>query len=418
MADLYMVSHLGTEAISAVGISRTITNVVVIAMIAVTTGAFTMVAQSIGAGDHVQASSTAKQSFALVGLVSVGLSAVGIAITPIALLFLSPDAQVANLGIPYLWVFFAGLIFMTLNYGIHSCLMGAGDTRTPLYLNLFISAVKLLVSYLLIYGVWGLPKLDIVGAAAGTVAGRIAGLIAGFWVLYSGRYKLTLLPGTSYWPEPDRARRILRIGIPSALQGVFHNSSGLVFLKLLALTQSGTAAVAAFAIGNNMEGILRRSSLSFGTSATTLVGQRIGSGDLAAAERYGWTTLVLGAISIALLGAPIALFAPQIIAVFTDDSLVIAIGVVYLYALVLAEPFMCCAITAGGSLRGAGDTRPALYYTIVAQWLLRLPISYLLAFTLGFDTNGLWAGLIIFSLAQGLLTVRKFKQGHWKTMKI
>jgi Na+-driven multidrug efflux pump len=104
--------------------------------------------------------------------------------------------------------------------------------------------------------------------------------------------------------------------------------------------------------------------------------------------------------------------------IFTEDTNVIAVGIIYLYMMSAAEPFMCASITSGAALRGAGDTIPALVYTIIAQWIIRLPAAYILAFTLGFDINGIWIALVIFSALQGALTVRKFAQGHWKTRRI
>ena len=58
---------------------------------------------------------------------------------------------------------------------------------------------------------------------------------------------------------------------------------------------------------------------------------------------------------------------------------------------------------------------PPLYYTIVSQWLIRLPTAYLLAFTLGL---GVWVAIVIFSALQGVLTVRKFAAGDWKRRTI
>jgi len=418
IADIYMVGRLGPEAISAVGISRVIIMVIAVMMLSVTTGAFAMVAQFIGGGSRVEASATAKQSFTLVGLISIGLSLIGIAAARLSLEALSVSPEVVSLGAPYLRVFFAGLIFMTLNYAITNCLYGAGDTRTPLLINLLISVVKIVASYLLIFGVWGLPAMGVVGAAAGTVVGRCSGVVIGFAALYSGRFRLQLLPKTSYLPDLDLARRILRIGIPSALQGLFRNGSGVIFVKLVALTAASTTAVAAFSIGNQMERVLRRTSLSFGTAATTLVGQSLGADRPAAAEQRGWTTMLVGVGSMILLGVPVALFARPLLSLFTDAPEVIQVGVVYFYAMALAEPFQCLAIAAGGALRGAGNTRPGLYYTLIAQWLIRLPVGYVLAFHLGYDIDGLWATLVIFSALQGYLTMRKFGQGKWKEMVV
>ena len=66
----------------------------------------------------------------------------------------------------------------------------------------------------------------------------------------------------------------------------------------------------------------------------------------------------------------------------------------------------------------AGDTKPALYYTVIAQWLVRLPVGYTLAFGLGYDIEGLWVSLIAFSGLQGWLTLRKFAQGKWKNRSL
>ena len=79
---------------------------------------------------------------------------------------------------------------------------------------------------------------------------------------------------------------------------------------------------------------------------------------------------------------------------------------------------MCLGITAAGGLRGAGDNKPALYYTIVAQWVVRLPLGYLLAFSLGLQERGLWIALVLLSVVQGLLTWRKFRQGLWLQREI
>ena len=68
--------------------------------------------------------------------------------------------------------------------------------------------------------------------------------------------------------------------------------------------------------------------------------------------------------------------------------------------------------------QGAGDTMPPLYYTIVSQWLIRLPTAYLLAFTLGYNILGVWVTIVIFSALQGVLTVRKFAAGDWKRRTI
>ena len=388
--------------------------VVGVVMIAVSTGAFTMVAQAVGARSPAEASATTKQAFTLVTLVSLCLSLIGIATSRMALELLSMPAAVVELGTVYLRVFFAGLVFMTLNFTLSNCLYGAGETRVPLYLNGFMGLLKISLSYLLIFGVGPFPELGVTGAALSAVLSRAAGFLLGMALLYSGRLPLRLLPGTSYFPERERARRMLCIGIPSAMQGLFRNGSGVIFLKLIALTAAPITAVAAYSIGNQMERIIRRTSLAFGTAATTLVGQALGAQNRDAAVKSGWTATLVGALSMTLIGLPLAWFAPAIMGLFTEDPSIIRVGVVYIYAIAIAEPFQCLAIATGGALRGAGDTKPTLYYTIISQWIVRLPAGYALAFWLHWDIAGLWVSLIVFSILQAVLTVRKFAEGAWQ----
>ncbi len=414
VADIYLVGDLGADAIAAVGISQILTMVVGVVMIAVSTGAFALVAQGTGAGDARTVSATTKQALLLVAGISSLLSLLGAASARLALEVLSMPAGVVELGTGYLHVFFAGLAFMALNFTLNNCLYGAGDARTPLYLNIFMSILKIALSYLLIFGAGPVPALGVDGAALATVLSRAAGFALAIALVKSDRLKVRFLPDTSFFPERERAERMLRIGIPSAIQGLFRNGSGVVFVKLVALTLQPTVAVAAYSIGNQVERIVRRTSLSFGTAATTLVGQRLGAGDGDGAERNGWTAILIGTISMALFGAPLAFFAEEIMGLFTQDTAIIEVGTIYIWAIVLAEPLHCMAITAGGGLRGAGDTKPALYYTVIAQWIVRLPVGYALAFWLDYDIEGLWISLVAFSALQGWLTVRKFALGEWK----
>ena len=418
MIQLFLIGLLGPAALSAVGISQAFTRVLFTAMMSISRGALTMVAQAIGAESMEDASAATKQAFTLLFTFSLFFGLGSLAISPFLIPALTSDPEVAALGTPYLQVFFMGVPFMTLNRAIASCFQGAGDTRTPFFLSILSSAVQIVMSYLLIFGYWGLPELGVVGAAVGGLAGRSAATLTGLGCLYSGRFAITLLPSTSYRFNWEVARRILKIGVPSGIQGILRNGSGLVYLKLIAMSTVSTTAVAAYTIANQMEHILRRTGLSFGTVATALVGQRLGAKDPEGAERNGWTILAISVITSITLCLPTVVFARYFMAIFTDVPEVISVGVVYLFVMVLAEPFVSASNTTGGSLIGAGDTMPPMYYTLISQWLIRLPVAYILGFTLGFDLLGIWAALVIYGVVQGVLTVRKFAQGEWKHKRI
>ncbi|MFP6646700.1 MAG: MATE family efflux transporter [Candidatus Latescibacterota bacterium] len=338
MADIFIVSRLGADAISAVGMARLFTMVLGVVMVSATTGAFAMVAQHIGGGRVREASATVKQAFTLVVLITGSLSIVGWFGARLCLESMSPAPAVVELGTAYLRIYFAGMFILSLNYAISTCFYGTGDARTPLYVNVATSLVKVGTTYVLVLGPFGLPAWGVPGAAAGNLFGGVCGLALGFGLLYSGRFRMRLLPETSYRLDPDLARHILRIGIPSALQGLFRNGSSLIFAKLIALTTAGTAAVAAYSIGSQVERLLRRTSLAFGTAATTLVGNNLGAGEQQAAANRGAAANRLGVFAMILCALPVVVFARPFMELFTDVPEVIGIGVIYLWAVALAEP--------------------------------------------------------------------------------
>ena len=151
MVNIFLVGKLGTEAISAYGIARSVTMVMSFAMMAVTTGAFALVAQAIGAGSMEDASATAKQSFTLLFLLSIGISLVGIPTAPYMLPALSVGPEVVALGTPYLQVYFVGIPLMMLNYAVTNCLHGAGDTRTPFYIGIMNNIVRIMKTHTIQY---------------------------------------------------------------------------------------------------------------------------------------------------------------------------------------------------------------------------------------------------------------------------
>lgn len=418
MIQLFLVGMLGPSALSAVGLAQAFTGVLFTAMMSISRGGLTMVAQAIGAESMEQASAAAKQVFTLLFGFSIVFGLFSFAISPYLIPALISDPEVIALGTPYLRVFFAGMPFMTLNRAIASCFQGSGDTRTPFFLALFASTVQICTSYVLIFGHWGFPELGVAGAAFGGFTGRAVSTLVGLTLLYSGRFSLKLLPSTSYRLNWALARRLLKIGVPSGIQGILRNGSSLVYLKFIGMTALSTTAVAAYTIGNQMERILRSNGLAFGTTATALVGQSLGARDPDAAERNGWMTLLIAVFTNVLLGVPAILFARQFMGLFTDAPGVIDIGVVYVLAVVLAEPFITAANASGGGLQGAGATMPPMYYTLVSQWFVRLPVAYVLAFPLGYGINGIWVALVVYGALQAVLTVRKFGKGEWKTKVI
>lgn len=417
-ADIYMVGHLGAEAIAAVGIARQIVMVISVLIVTITSGSMALVANYTGANSPSDVSKVARQSLTLVAFFGFGLTIIAELLASRVCAFLSPSPEVTAMGTSYLRVQFLGIVLMFANFTVSSCLQGAGDTKTPLYIGILVNLVNIVCDYLFIFGVGFFPKMGVTGAAMSAIVARFLGASLGIWALYSGKFRVRLAKGTSYKPDWGIMKRILEIGVPSGIQGIFRNSSSVAFTKIIAMTASATSGVAALSIGFQIERLTRTMSLAFAVVATTLVGQSLGAGNQEEAEKRGWTTGGLIVAITGVLSLMFVIFPREIIRIFSGSEEVTSLGVSYLIAAAVAEPFTALSIVMAGGLRGAGETKYPLYYTIITQWIIRLPLAYIIAFPLGFGAKGAWWALAISSVIQGLLTTNKFREGEWKKREV
>lgn len=414
MVDIYMVGQLGPAAISAVGMSRQIVFVMMVMMMSISTGTRTLVAQLFGAERADDVGRTAQQALMMGVVFSVALTLIGVAITRIALVLLGAQDEVLAHGTPYLRLYFIGAVFMVLNFIMSAVFGGAGDTRTPLKISTVIIFLKGTLTYGFVFGAWGLPAMGVPGAALGTILSRTAGCVMALWILTSGRARVRMRWDWRLGFDRSILERMLRIGVPAAFTGFFRNGARILMYRVAASTAHATATVAALTIGFQVRMIAIMPALAFQVAATALVGQRLGAKQIPEAERFGADTIRLCMSLIAGGGVLICLFANDIVTLFTESADVIDIGYTMLWFFAIAQTFSALSIVTSGVLAGGGETKPPLYYTINSQWLLMLPLAYLLAFSAGLDVLGIWIAWLAAGVLQGVLTFHRYLKGTWK----
>ncbi len=424
VVDIWMVSRLGTQSTAAVGLSRQLIMIVLISISGLAVGTRTMAAQFTGGRRPDVVSRVAVQSILLTFFVSVAISLIGVTIGPFLLVAVGAGPEIRALGTPYMQLYFALCIFMIFNFMFNAMLQGAGDMKTPLVIMVVINVIHVFFNYVFIYGVGPFPQMGVPGAALGTMTARFVGTSIGLGVLFSGRFAVKVSPRTSFRPDWDLTWRILRIGIPVAGQNVVRTSANLGFLWVVTNSAAATfqrqANIAAYSIGIQSEAFSFMPALALAIVATTLVGQAQGAGHSEEAERTGWVVGLIGVVAMSFVGLILFVFAPQIIAIFNEagDTLVAEAGIAYLRINAVVEPFLALAIVMRGGLDGAGDTRPPLYYTILSQWLIRLPLSYALVMSLDLGIGGAWYAMAFSTTVQGVLTANRFRSNKWKYIKV
>jgi putative MATE family efflux protein len=416
LVDMFFVGRLGPAAQAAVGMGGQVLILLLAASMLVTTGTTAIVARHIGAGDRAGAAEAAKQALLLAAGLSLLLGLPLWLLRGPTLAAMGAPPEVMQPGMAYLGIITLAITPYFLLLTFTAVFQGLGDVRTPLAIMLVVNGANIALDALLIMG-WGpVPALGVTGAAVASSSARIAGaVLSAAWLARTGIW--THAPG--HWRlRGDWALRLLRIGMPAALQSVLRGVGAAGYTRILAQTAEGTAAVAALAVGIRAEGLGYMPGVAYGRAASTLVGQSLGARQPERAERSGWLCTWQALVIILAMSVLFYVLAPTIAGWFSRDARVIALVTSYLRVNALGEPFLAFAIVLGGALQGAGDTRFQALVSVLTMWLLRLPATHWLCLTLGFGAEAAWWTMAGTTAIQGLLIATWFRAGRWKELEV
>ncbi len=416
MVDIYFSGFLGADAVASIGFSRQIFLVMLIFALATTTGTITQISQNFGAQRYERASAIAYHAILLAIFLGICVGGLGLLLAKPTLQVLGAAQEVVDQGAEYLHVLLGGMIFMMLNFATNAIYRALGDAKTPLKIAVLIVILNVIFSYFFIFGIWIVPPLGVAGVALGTILSRAVGALIALFILANPNRTVRL----GYQASLDFRifHGILRIGLPNGVSGLFRNVARLLFFGILASTMAGTHAIAAATIGFQFRLFAIMPALAFQVATASLVGQSIGAQEVDEAEKYGWSSIRYSSFLMLLLSLILFLFPEKLAALFTDSPEVMKYSAITLRCIAIEQFCSCVSIVCSGVLSGAGDTKPIMRYTVIAQWYLMLPVAFYLAFGLGYDANGAWVAWGIAPVVQMLLTLYRVFHGHWKSIRV
>ena len=415
ITDMIWVGRLGAAPMAAV-ISSTFFIWILFSLAEIiTAGLVAVVSRHYGARKYDRASYTASQAIGFSLLLSVLITVIGCLFTPTFFKYVGTEPDVTAVGIEYLEIRFIGTIFVFLYEVGTAIFRSTGDTKTPMTLSIIAVGGNIILDPCLIFGLGPFPELGVAGAAIATVI-SMAGAVIGFaFYLFRGKLTLDLRFSDSMKPDLKLIWQMVKIGLPLSLNGILFS---VVYIFINKITASfGTEAIAALGVGNRSEAFSYMICFGFAVAVSTIVGQNLGANRKDRAERAVWITVGITAVITAVMAAAFILIPGLITRIFISDQVVIDISSDYLRILALSQVFMAVTIVLEGAFSGAGDTMPPMIVGIPAA-LARLPIAYLLCFTLDVGVNGVWWAITITTIISGTVLAFWFKKGKWKNREI
>lgn len=415
LVDAAVVGRLGATELASVGLAGTWIWTLSSFFIGACSVVQTFVAQRQGAGRESECGAWAWHG--LVGTVPLAVGAAGILFfgAEAIVSWIAPSDAVGGLAADYLRARSFGIVGLTAAVSISSFFRGIGDARTPLVATLVANGVNALLCIGLVHGRFGLPPLGVYGAGIATsIAEWLYFAVVAAALLQSGIRRRF---GTGWRPSPARdVLRLWRIGLPVGGQWVIEMLAYSLFTTLVA--RMGDAAMAASHAFGQLASLSFMQAAGISSATATLVGRYIGAGRPELADQRFRSSLVLGGGIGSLIAAAFLLAPASLVAVFSKDPEVVAIGVPLLAIGAFYQLFDALSVLSDGALRGAGDTRWPFVVRCLASWLIFLPLAWLFAFRLELGLTGAWIGGLFSSATLAVVLLLRFRSGAWRRIEI
>ncbi|MEA4889651.1 MAG: MATE family efflux transporter [Clostridiaceae bacterium] len=417
-----LASNLGKTAISSIGMIDSISNIIVSLFAALALGGTVTVAQYTGHQDRDSANQTAAQAV-LSSLVISGVVTITLALLKKPLLIAlygEVEPIVWQNAMDYLSIALWSYIPISIVSVCFGILRGAGDTRTPMTISIWMNVLNVIFSYILIYGVrinfdglvFQLPGYGVRGAAAGLALARVIGMILVLIPLIRGSKKIVLNNLHAFKLRWDLLRCIFILGIPASAEQLMFQGGRLVTQTFIA--RLGTDAMAANTITTSINNISLIPGQAIAIAATAIIGRQIGAHKNKEAKQQLTFLVVFSSIAMGLASLFIFITKNGFIQLYTQDPQIMRLASLILSASLLVQPLVySTSFVIPAGLRGAGDIRYTMIVSIISMWVLRIFLGYIFSVILPWGVLGVWIGMFIDWFGRSILFIRRMSHQEW-----
>ena len=408
--DTFMVSHISDGAVAALGSANQIIILFVVLFGIVGIGTSVVITHHLGGGDRAGADRIAATAIGVntwFGLLASVLVLV-LAQPMLDLIQLSPALQVYAL--PFLSIMGATLFLEAMIQSISAVLRAHGHTRDAMVVAIGQNVLNVIGNCILLFGLFGAPKMGVEGVALSTVFSRIVAC-AVMWALLSYRIHLRVRLADFFQFSKERLGRILHIGLPAAAENA---SWFLSFMTITALTaRMGDQTLATQTYAMQLVWVVVLCSVAIGLATEIIIGHMVGAGEFDEAYRQVLRSVRLGLVIAFAVASVVALLSPWLLAFFTQDPVIITAGVLLMRMGVLLEPGRVFNLVVINALRATGDARYPVLMGVFSMWGVMVLGSWFLGTYLGWGLVGVWIAMTADEWLRGLMMYRRWKQRKW-----
>lgn len=415
IADIYFVSRLGSDAIATVGLTESMMTVVYAIAFGLSMGATALVARRTGEKNTGGASKAAAQAIVTGLAVSVLIAIPGLFFPKELLRLMGASEQLIAENYRYTQIMMASNVVIMFLFIINAIFRSSGNPAISMKVLLAANFLNIILDPLLIFGYGPIPAFGIKGAAIATFIGRGVGVVWQIYLLFKGNGQIQMAL-RDFRPDFRVLGSIIRLSIGGIGQNLIATASWIVMVRIV--SDFGSSAVAGYTIAIRVIVFSLLPSWGLSNAAATLVGQNLGAGHPARAERSaritGWANAaVMGVISLFFMTIP-----ESFISFFTIAPDILQNGASCLRIISYGCLFYGLGMVMVQALNGAGDTLTPVFLNFLCFWVIEIPLAWFLAMKSGLDQQGVYYAVCISESLLALVGWMIFRRGKWKLKKV
>ena len=409
--DQIMVSHYSQASVAAIVNGNQIMNIIIITMNMLSMATTVVLTQCLGAEDDYKSNQLCVLSMMFIGTVSVLSTCVALFLNRPIFRLMNIDSAILHETCLYLMIVVGFSLAQGLYLNFAAILRSHTRLKEVMAVSILMNVLNIIGNAILINGLFGFPRLGIVGAAISTVISKTIGLVC-VYIVFRKYTKIKLKFKYLKQDSKEMLFKLLKIGIPSGAENFSYNLSQICILSII--NPYGAAVTATKGYCSLLANFAYVYAIAISEAVQIVIGYLLGSGKVEEVEKKVWWTLKISiAVCVGMMFI-IWLFSPSVLGIFTQDGEMLALGRQVLFIDIFLEFGRAINILMTKSLISVGEIKLPICVGISFHWAVALLLSYIFGGVLHLGLQGIWVAMAIDECSRGLIYFLRFRTNKWK----
>lgn len=409
--DQIMVSHYSQASVAAIVNGNQIMNIIIITMNMLSMATTVVLTQCLGAEDDYKSNQLCVLSMMVIGTVSVLSTCVALFLNRPIFRLMNIDSAILQETCLYLMIVGGFSLVQGLYLNFAAILRSHTRLKEVMAVSILMNVLNIIGNAILINGLFGFPRLGIVGAAISTVISKTIGLVC-VYIVFRKYTKIKLKFKFLKQGSKEMLFKLLKIGIPSGAENFSYNLSQICILSII--NPYGAAVTAIKGYCSLLANFAYVYAIAISEAVQIVIGYLLGSGKVEEVGKKVWWTLKISiAVCVGMMFI-IWLFSLSVLGIFTQDEEMLALGRQVLFIDIFLEFGRAINILMTKSLISVGEIKVPICVGISFHWAVALLLSYIFGGVLHLGLQGIWVAMAIDECSRGLIYFLRFRTNKWK----